>query len=88
MDILHVIYIYIYIYIKNVYWGGFSNHEFWKNFNLEKGAHQGDPVLAYLFILALKVLFIFIKSDDNIKSTEIFKHVFSCTAYPDDFTFF
>ena len=48
------------------------------NFNLEKGARQGDPVSAYLFILALEVLFVFIKSNENIKGIEIFKYVF-CT---------
>ena len=42
-------------------------------FNLGKGARQGGPVSAYLFILALEVLFIFIKSSENIKSIEIFK---------------
>ena len=45
-------------------------------FNLEKGVHQGDPVSAYLFILALEVLFVFIKSNENIKGIEIFKYVF------------
>ena len=34
---------------------------------------QGDPVSAYLFILALEVLFAFIKSNKNIKGIEIFK---------------
>ena len=42
-------------------------------FNLEKGARQGDPVSAYPFILALEVLFVFIKSNENIKRIEIFK---------------
>ena len=44
-------------------------------FNLEKGASKWDPVSAYLFILALEVLFIFIKSNENIKGIEIFKYV-------------
>ena len=56
-------------------------------FNLEKGAHQGDPASAYLFIFALEVL-VFIKSNENIKGIEIFKHVFLYTAYADDSTFF
>ena len=54
-------------------------------FNLEKGARQDDPVSAYLYILALEVL---LKSNENIKSIEIFKHVFLYTAYADDSTFF
>ena len=47
-------------------------------FNLGKGAHQGDPVSAYLFIVALEVLFVFIKGNENIKGIEIFKFFF-CT---------
>ena len=57
-------------------------------FNLEKGAGQGEPVSAYLFILALEVLFVFIESNENVKGTEIFKHAFLYTAYVDDSTFF
>ena len=57
-------------------------------FNLEKGARQGDPVSAYFFILALKFLFVFIKSNENIKGTEIFKHAFLYTVYADDSVLF
>ena len=41
-----------------------------------KGARQGDSVSAYLFISALEVIFVFIKSNQNSKGIEIFKHVF------------
>ena len=57
-------------------------------FNLKKGDGQGDPVSAYLFIVALEFLFVFIKSNENIKVTEIFKYVFLYTAYADDSAFF
>ena len=57
-------------------------------FNLEKGARQGDPVSADLFTLALEVLFVFIKSNENIKGVEIFKYVFRYTAYAGDSTLF
>ena len=36
-------------------------------FNLEKGAHYGDPLSAYLFILALEVLFELIKNIADIR---------------------
>ena len=56
--------------------------------SLEIGARQGDPVLAYLFILMLGILFPFIKMHPEIKGIEIFEHYFLCTTYADDTTFF
>ena len=57
-------------------------------FNLERGAHQGDPVSAHLFILVLEILFLFTKKHPKIKGIEIFEHCFLYTAYTDDMTFF
>ena len=41
-------------------------------FNLEKGARQDDPILGYLFILALEVL-------SDIRGITIFNHAFLYT---------
>ena len=57
-------------------------------FNLEKGADQGDPISAYLFILALEVLFELIKNNDGIRGITIFNHTFLYTTFADDSTFF
>ena len=64
--------------------GGFTT----PYFNLEKGARQGDPISAYLFILALEVLFELIKNNADIRGITIFNHAFLYTAFGDDSTFF
>ena len=57
-------------------------------FTLAKGARQGDLVSVHLFIFALEALFVLIKSNENIKGIELFKHAFLYTAYANDSTFF
>ena len=57
-------------------------------FSLKRGARQGDPISAYLFILCLEILFIFIKNNLRIKGIKIFEHCFIYSAYADDATFF
>ena len=59
-----------------------------KYFPLERGARQGDPISVYLFVLALEIFFISIKTNNNIQGIEIFNHEFSYIAYADDTTFF
>ena len=59
-----------------------------KYFLLERGARQGDPISAYLFVLALEILFQLIKSKPEIKGLTIFDHCYLYSAYADDTTFF
>ena len=59
-----------------------------KYFKLERSARQGDPILAYLFILVLEIFFLFPKNNPKVKGLKIFRHEFLYTAYADDTTFF
>ena len=59
-----------------------------KYFKLEKGARQGDPIPAYLFILVLEIIFIFIRENKNVKGINIFDNISVYFAYADDKTFF
>ena len=45
-------------------------------FHLERGARQGDPILAYIFILALEVLSFLVRNNKDIKGLNIFDHLY------------
>ena len=57
-------------------------------FMLGRGAGQGDPVSACLFILALEILFLLIKTKLEIAGLTIFDHCYLYSAYADGSTFF
>ena len=57
-------------------------------FKLERGTRQGNPISAYLFILALEVVFSLITANPDIEGLQLFSHTFLYSAYEDDTTFF
>ena len=59
-----------------------------KYFELQRGARQGDPIAAYLFIICLEIYFIMARKDEHIKKLDIFGFNFLLSAYADDTTFF
>lgn len=59
-----------------------------KYFKLQKGARQGDPLSAYLFIICMDVVFSMIENNTNVKGLTLLGHTFLYTAYADDSTFF
>ena len=46
-----------------------------------------DPISAYLFIIALEIIFAMIKSNPNLKGHDIFNHNYLYIAYADDTSF-
>ena len=67
-----------------VFNGGFSTGYF----PLQRGCRQGDPISAYLFILAFEVLLEMIRANKEIRGISILEYVFKLSAYADDATFF
>ena len=59
-----------------------------KNFKLQIGAPEGNPVSACLFILCLEILLVLIKANKRVKGINIFEHIYLYSAYADDTIFF
>ena len=56
------------------------------SFILGRGVRQGDPLLPYLFVAAVEILAIAIRSDNNIKGIKIGDDETKVLAYADDMT--
>ena len=54
---------------------------------LKRDTRQGEPISAYLFILALEIVFIFVKECENVQGLTISDNQFLYTPYADDTTF-
>ena len=59
-----------------------------KYFPLLRGARQGDPIAAYLFVIVLEIFFIMVRANKNIKKLKKIGFSFLLTAYADDTSFF
>ena len=59
-----------------------------KYFSLGRGARQGEPISGFLFVSALEVFFILIKSKPEIEGMTIFDYNYLYSVYADGKTFF
>ena len=57
-------------------------------FNLNRDTRQGDPLSAYLFAPAIKVLFIMIRENVDTKGLNLFATEVKLTACADDTALF
>ena len=59
-----------------------------KYLKINREARQGDPILVYLFILVLEILFLLMKDNPRTHGLSIFDHCYLYSAYANDTTFF
>ena len=79
-------------WIEIIYNGGKScitnNGHISECFDINRSTRQGDPISPLVFILCLEILFITLRSDENIQGIKIEKNEIKLTSYADDATYF
>ena len=79
-------------WIKVIFKGGKSsianNGHISGNFEINRSTRQGDPISPQIFILGLEILFIALRTDDNIKGFKIENNEIKLTAFADDASYF
>ena len=73
-------------FYKNVSSCILKNGFFSESFLLERGVRQGDPLSPYLFVAAVEILAIAIRSDSNIRGVKVGDEETKILAYADDMT--
>ena len=59
-----------------------------REFEIERSTRQGDPISPQIFVLGLEILFIALRSDENIQGFKIEDNEIKLTAYADDASYF
>ena len=57
-------------------------------FDIKRGVRQGDPLSPYLFVLAIEILTLCIRNDNNIKGIKLGQSEIKQVLYADDITLF
>ena len=73
-------------FYKNVSSCILNNGLFSESFLLERGVRQGDPLSPYLFVAAVEILAIAIRSDSNIRGVKVGDEETKILDYADDTT--
>ena len=58
------------------------------HFPFERGVRQSDPLSPYLFIIAIEILAIKIREDNNIQGFKIGQEILKLSSFADDMTCF
>ena len=78
----------IHTFYKNVSSCVLNNGFATSSFAVERGVRQGDPLSAYLFIIALEVLCVNIRNSNDIRGIKVDKEEIKLSLFADDLTVF